>query len=79
MRGRVSTPPQSAGSLNSPESDSCQVFIPPSDKLEAEMRYFIDRRKQNPKLFNWITSADKILASVKRFWHKAQQTLCSEL
>ena len=29
--------------------------------------------------FRWTKSADQILASVKRFCHKAQQTLCSEL
>jgi hypothetical protein len=27
----------------------------------------------------WTKSADQILASVKRFCHKAQQTLCGEL
>lgn len=30
-------------------------------------------------LIKWTKSADQILASVKRFCHKAQQTLCGEL
>src|SRR6201982_1889034 len=48
-------------------------------QLEADIRDFIDRHNQNPRLFKWTKSADQILASVKRFCHKAQQTLCSEL
>jgi len=43
------------------------------------IRSFIDRHNQNPRPFKWTKSADEILASVKRFCHKAQQTLCSEL
>jgi transposase len=34
---------------------------------------------QNPRPFKWTKSADQILASVKRFCQKAQQTLCGEL
>jgi hypothetical protein len=48
-------------------------------QLEADIRSFIDRHNQNPKPFKWTKSADQILASVKRFRHKAQQTLCGEL
>jgi hypothetical protein len=48
-------------------------------QLEADIRAFIDRHNQNPRPFKWTKSADQILASVKRFSHKAQQTLCSEL
>jgi transposase len=48
-------------------------------KLEADIRTFIDRHNQNPKPFKWTKSADQILASVKRFCHKTQQTLCGEL
>src|SRR5438105_15173927 len=48
-------------------------------QLEAHIRPFIDRQNKNPKPFKWTKSADQILASVKRFCHKAQQTLCSEL
>jgi hypothetical protein len=33
----------------------------------------------SPKPFKWTKSADQILASVKRFCRKAQQTLCGEL
>src|SRR5258705_6700111 len=48
-------------------------------QLEADIRAFIDRHNQNPRPFKWTKSADQILASVKRFCHKAQKTLCSEL
>jgi len=48
-------------------------------QLEADIRTFIDLHNRNPKPFKWTKSADQILASVKRFCHKAQQTLCSEL
>jgi hypothetical protein len=51
----------------------------PVRQLEADIRAFIDHHNQNPKPFKWTKSADQILASVKRFCHKAQQTLCSEL
>ena len=47
--------------------------------LEAGIRTFIDLHNRNPKPFKWTKSADQILASVKRFCHKAQQTLCGEL
>ena len=48
-------------------------------QLEADIRAFIDHHNQNPRPFKWTKSADQILASVKRFCHKAQQTLCGEL
>jgi hypothetical protein len=48
-------------------------------QLEADIRSFIDRHNQNPRPFKWTKSADQILTSVKRFCHKAQQTLCAEL
>jgi len=48
-------------------------------QLEADIRTFIDLHNKNPKPFKWTKSADQILASVKRFCHKAQQTLCGEL
>jgi len=47
-------------------------------QLEADIRAFIDRHNQNPRPFKWTKSGDQILASVKRFCHKAQKTLCSE-
>ena len=40
-------------------------------QLEADIRAFIDWHNQNPRPFKWT--------SVKRFCHKAQQTLCGEL
>jgi hypothetical protein len=46
---------------------------------EGDIRAFFDRHNQNPKPFKWTTSADQILAAVKRFRQKTQQTLCSEL
>ncbi len=48
-------------------------------QLEADNRNFIDRHNDNPKPFKWTKSADEILASVKRFCQKTNQTLCSEL
>ncbi|MCP1904238.1 hypothetical protein ACVIHI_003409 [Bradyrhizobium sp. USDA 4524] len=48
-------------------------------QLEADIRTFIELHNKNPKPFKWTKSADQILASVKRFCHKAQQTLCGEL
>jgi transposase len=48
-------------------------------QLEADIRTFIDVHNRSPKPFKWTKSADDILASVKRFCHKAQQTLCGEL
>jgi hypothetical protein len=48
-------------------------------QLEADIHSFIERHNQNPRPFKWTKSADQILASVKRFCHKAQQTLCGEL
>jgi hypothetical protein len=39
---------------------------------------FIDLHNRNPKPL-MAKSADQILDSVKRFCHKAQQTLCGEL
>ena len=47
--------------------------------FEADIRTFIDRHNDRPKPFKWVKSADQILASVKRFCHKTQQTLCREL
>ena len=48
-------------------------------RLEADIRTFIDLHNKSPKPFKWTKSADQILASVKRFCYKAQQTLCGEL
>jgi transposase len=48
-------------------------------QLEADIRSFIDRHNANPKPFRWTKSADDILAAVKRFCQKTEQTLCAEL
>src|SRR5213076_627726 len=46
-------------------------------QLEADIRAFIARHNEKPKPYRWTKSADDILASVKRFCQKTQQTLCS--
>ena len=46
-------------------------------QLKADIRTFIDLHNGNPKPFKWTKSADQILASVKRFCHKAWRTLDS--
>ncbi len=48
-------------------------------QLEADIRSFIDQHNAEPKPFRWTKSADDILASVKRFCQKTEQTLCTEL
>ena len=37
------------------------------------------RRDRDPKPFEWPETADDILASVKRFRHRVDRTLCGEL
>jgi DDE superfamily endonuclease len=69
----------SAGSLSSPESRSSEGVHTSVRQLEADIRTFTELHNRNPKAFKWTMSADQILASVKRFCHKAQQTLCGEL
>jgi transposase len=48
-----------------------------TNQLEADIRTFIERHNENPKPYKWTKSADEILASVKRFCQKTQQTSCS--
>ena len=48
-------------------------------QLEADIQGFILQHNDNPKPYKWTKSADEILDSVKRFCHKANQTLCTEL
>lgn len=48
-------------------------------QLEADIRSFIECHNGNPKPFKWTKSADAILAAVKRFCQKTEQTLCREL
>jgi transposase len=50
-----------------------------TDQLEADIRTFIERHNENPAPFKWTKSADEILAAVKRFCHKTQQTLSNGL
>ena len=55
-----------------------QPRIPRSPRL-CPHRCHKCRHNQNPRPFKWTKSADQILASLKRFCHKAQLTLCGEL
>ena len=48
-------------------------------QLEADIQTFIKIHNENPKPYKWTKPADEILASVKRFCQKANQTLCGEL
>jgi len=50
-----------------------------TQQLEADILAFIEQHNKNPKPFKWTKSADEILAAVKRFCQKADQTLCGEL
>jgi len=47
--------------------------------LEADIMKFVECHNENPKPYKWVKSADEILASVKRFCLKTEQTLCGEL
>ena len=48
-------------------------------QLEADIRAFIEKHNEDPKPFKWAKSADDILAAVKRFCLKVEQSLCHEL
>ena len=48
-------------------------------QLEADIQAFIKIHNENPKPYRWTKPADEILASVKRFCQKSNQTLCGEL
>ena len=48
-------------------------------RLKAEIRAFIDRRDRDPKPFECSETANDILASVERFRHRVDRTLCGEL
>ena len=42
--------------------------------LEDDIKAFIDAHNENPKPYKWVKSADQILASVRRFCEKLQET-----
>lgn len=71
--------PTSASWINQVERWFAELTRKRLRQLEADIRTFIDCHNENLKPFKWTKSADQILASVKRFCHKAQQTLCGEL
>ena len=48
-------------------------------ELEADIQAFIETHNKDPRPYRWTKSADEILAAVKRFCQKADQTLCGEL
>jgi putative transposase len=50
-----------------------------ADELEADIATFIDVHNHNPRPYTWVKPADEILASVKRFCQRTQNTLCTEL
>jgi DDE superfamily endonuclease len=39
-------------------------------ELEAAIHAYIDARNANPRPFQWVKSADDILASIERFCHR---------
>jgi transposase len=47
-----------------------------TEQLETDIRALIERRNENPKPYRRTKSADEILASVKRFCQKIEQTSC---
>ncbi|AYG59116.1 IS630 family transposase [Rhizobium jaguaris] len=44
-------------------------------QLEADIKSFIERHNENPKPYRWTKSADDILAAVKRFCQKVDNSL----
>ena len=48
-------------------------------QLEADIAAFVEANNADPKPYRWTKSADEILASVKRFCHRVDATLCGEL
>lgn len=46
-------------------------------ELETDIVAFIEAHNENPKPYRWVKSADEMLASVKRFCQRTQQTLCA--
>ena len=46
-------------------------------QLEADIRAFIDKHDEDPKPFKWTKSADDILAAVKRFCLRVDQTFAT--
>jgi DNA segregation ATPase FtsK/SpoIIIE-like protein len=63
----------------SPEARPESSPTPLPQTAVRQLSTFIELHNNNLKPFKWTKSADQILASVKRFCHKAQQTLCDEL
>ena len=49
------------------------------DAYRADIRAFIKKHNEDPKPFKWTSSADDILAAVKRFCLRINQNLCHEL
>jgi hypothetical protein len=48
-------------------------------QLETDIKAFIEAHNEDPKSYRWFKSADQILATVKRFYQKADATLCAGL
>jgi hypothetical protein len=47
-------------------------------QFDADIQAFIMQHNDNPRPYKWTKSTDEILASVKRFCHKTNQTSCGE-
>ncbi len=47
--------------------------------ITAFIAAYITAHNEDPKPYKWVKSADEILASVKRFCQRTEQTLCSGL
>ncbi|GAA4489916.1 hypothetical protein GCM10023158_01230 [Gluconacetobacter tumulicola] len=39
-------------------------------RFTTDLVAFMDAHNENPKPYRWVKSADQILASIKRFYHK---------
>ena len=64
-----------------------QVGVTIDERTEAglmglsarDIAAFIAAHNEDPKPYRWVKSADDILASVKRFCQRPQETICGEL
>ena len=50
----------------------------PVAELKADIMSFIDAHNENPRPYKWVKSADEILASVRRFFLKANELGATE-
>ncbi|WP_457578752.1 transposase [Ensifer adhaerens] len=67
--------PTSASWINQVERWFAEFVHTSTAQLEADIKSFIERHNENPKPYRWTKSADDILASVRRFCQKANNSL----